>query len=216
MWPVALLPLSTGKPALGTDSSISIASLLDYVNEYFPDILPEDVLKHYGHDARPDGKLGNDALYQDRDTDSVSNRSLLANALEGVAQNDIERDKIQEYKGKIDLINSEERKLHELNAQIKEMSFAKGPRDTAKIRKLREDATKTANRISTYDKQLLRLEASAPLQKVLEREKKKAYQRAEKKGKERKWIRAVRSALAVGTALTVIYNTENPRKARVL
>ncbi len=107
-----------------TDSAISIADLLDLVNQYFPDILPEDVLKHYGYDARPDGDLGSDALYQDRADESVSNRSLLANALEGLAQNDIEKQKIQEYKEKIDLVNAEEKKLQELNAQIKELSFA--------------------------------------------------------------------------------------------
>ena len=123
-------------------------------------------------------------LYQNRTEDSVSNRSLLANALEGVAQNEIEKQKIQEYRGKIDLINAEEEKLSELNEQIKELSFAKGPRDTKKIRVLQFEARQTANRISTYDKQLLRLEASKPLQDVLTREKKMAYQRAEKKGKE--------------------------------
>lgn len=52
-----------------TDSTISIAELLDYVNAYFPDILPEEVLKHYGHAARPDGKLGKSVLYQDRSND---------------------------------------------------------------------------------------------------------------------------------------------------
>ena len=123
-------------------------------------------------------------LYQDRPDDSVSNRSLLANAFEGVAQNDIERQKVQEYKGKISLINSEERKLQKLNEQIKELSFAKGPKDTKKIRELQFEAQQTANRINTYDKQLLRLEASKPLQDVLTREKRMAYQRAERKGKE--------------------------------
>ena len=123
-------------------------------------------------------------LYQDRTDDSVSNRSLLANAFESVAKNDIERNKIQEYKSKIDLINSEEQKLGELNERIKELSFAKGPRDTKAIRDLQIEAKQTANRISTYDKQLLRLEASKPLQDVLAREKKLAYQRAEKKGKQ--------------------------------
>lgn len=49
-----------------TGSTISISELLDYVNEYFPDILPEDVLKHYGHEARPAGKLGESALYSER------------------------------------------------------------------------------------------------------------------------------------------------------
>lgn len=63
-----------------TDSTISISELLDYVNEYFPDILPEEVLKHYGYDARPDGKLGESALFSDRSADSFSNRSLLSNA----------------------------------------------------------------------------------------------------------------------------------------
>ena len=125
-----------------------------------------------------------DIRYSDRDTESVSNRSLLANAFEGVAQNDIEKQKIQEYKGKISLIESEERKLSELNQQIKDLSFAKGPKDTKAIRDLQFEAKQTANRISTYDKQLLRLEASKPLQDVLTREKKMAYQRAEKKGKE--------------------------------
>ena len=123
-------------------------------------------------------------LYSDRDTESVSNRSLLANAFEGVAQNDIERQKIQEYKGKISLIESEERKLQDLNQQIKDLSFSKGPKDTKAIRDLQFEAKQTANRISTYDKQLLRLEASKPLQDVLSREKKMAYKRAEKKGKE--------------------------------
>ena len=50
-----------------TDSNISIAELLDYVNKYFSDILPEDVLKHYGYTSRPEGVLGESALFQDRD-----------------------------------------------------------------------------------------------------------------------------------------------------
>ena len=123
-------------------------------------------------------------LYSDRDTESISNRSLLANAFEGMAQNDIERNKIQEYKSKIDLIEAEERKLQELNQKIKELSFSKGPKDTKAIRDLQFEAKQTSNRINTYDKQLLRLEASKPLQDVIAREKKVAYQKAEKKGKE--------------------------------
>ena len=62
----SLSPEITDKSATLTDSNISIAELLDYVNKYFPDILPEEVLKHYGHDARPDGKLGESALFSDR------------------------------------------------------------------------------------------------------------------------------------------------------
>ena len=124
------------------------------------------------------------ARFQDRDTDSVSNRSLLANAFEGLAKDDTERNKIREYKEHIALINEEERKLSELNAQIKELSFSQGPRDTKKIKSLRFDAAQAANRINTYDKILLRLEASKPLQDVLNREKRRAYKKAEERGKE--------------------------------
>lgn len=62
-----MLPRVYGeKSAPSTDSTISIAELLDNVNEYFPDILPEDVLRHFGHESRPEGKLGESALYSSR------------------------------------------------------------------------------------------------------------------------------------------------------
>lgn len=51
-------------PASLTDSDINIAGLLQYVNKYFPDVLPEEVLKHFGHSSRPEGKLGASALFQ--------------------------------------------------------------------------------------------------------------------------------------------------------
>lgn len=125
-----------------------------------------------------------DIRYSERDVDSVSNRALLANALESTVKNDIERKRLEEYKGQIERINAEEQKLRSLNAQIRELSFAKGPRDTKAIRDLQIEAKQTANRINTYDRQLLRLEAFQPLQNVLEREKKTAYQKAEQKDKE--------------------------------
>ena len=129
-------------------------------------------------------RVGVPIKYSDRDPDSVSNRSLLANALESVAQNDIERRKLEEYKGKIALIESEQAKLSEIRAKIKDLSFAKGPRDTEAIKKLRFAENQTANRINTYDRQLLNLEATTALKGVLEREKKMAYKRAEKRGKD--------------------------------
>ena len=54
-----------------TDSTISISDLLKYVNKYFPDILPEDVLRHFGHSERPAGKLGESARFQLKSTDST-------------------------------------------------------------------------------------------------------------------------------------------------
>ena len=125
-------------------------------------------------------------LYSDRPTESFSNRSLLANALESAAQNDIERDKLRQYKEKIDLINAEEQKLHELREQIKELSFAKGARDTERIKSLQFEATQAANRINTYDRQLLNLESTKALKGVLDREKAQARKRAEQKAEQRR------------------------------
>lgn len=126
-----------------------------------------------------------ESLYSDRDTDSVSNRDILANAFMDVAQNDFERVKIAEYQQQIKALDEDERKLRDIRAQLHDLSFSAGPRDNAKIRELREKATKLANRIGIQDKQLLRLEASKPLMAVLEREKKLAYSRASQKWEDR-------------------------------
>ncbi len=83
-----MLPDVTGTdaPAILTDSVIRIRSLLDYVNRYFPDELPESVLRHYNHDRRPEGKLGESALYQQRD-DVRTDRDVLSDAVDGDAAN---------------------------------------------------------------------------------------------------------------------------------
>lgn len=62
--PAGSLSPSTTVQSTGyfTGSAISIANYLDVVNKFFPDVLPEDVLKHYGYERRPDGVLGEDTL----------------------------------------------------------------------------------------------------------------------------------------------------------
>lgn len=132
-----------------------------------------------------DGRAFRSIMYSDRDIDSVSNRDILANAFMDVAQNDFERGKIAEYQQQIKAMDEDERKLRDIRAQLHDLSFSAGPRDNAKIRKLREKATKLANRIGNQDKELLRLEASKPLMAVLEREKKLAYSRASQKWEDR-------------------------------
>ena len=122
------------------------------------------------------------AMYSTRNTDS--NRSLLANALETTVQNDIEANKLKEYKEKIALIDAEHQKLAEINAQIKELSFSKGERDTAKLKSLRFDAVQAANRINTFDRQLLNLESTKVLKRVLEREKGLARKKQKQKNAE--------------------------------
>ncbi len=81
------------------------------IKEFASQSSMQKMKEKYGH--------GKTLRYQDRPTDSVSNRSLLANALEEVTQNDIERKRLQEYKDKIDYLNEQEKTLVELNEEIK-------------------------------------------------------------------------------------------------
>ena len=64
-------PGFAAKPLSVTDSTISISELLEYVNRYFPDILPESVLRHYGYSERPVGSLGESVLFSERDAESI-------------------------------------------------------------------------------------------------------------------------------------------------
>ena len=146
-------------------------------NYEFPQEVYDQLDKEFGE---------NKTKYSDRTTDSVSNRSLLANALEGTAQNDIERNKLKEYKGKIALIESEQAKLADVRKRANDIRFTKGrtAEETKKMKALDFEANQIANRINTYDKQLLNLESTKALKDVLQREKQMAYKRAEKKGRE--------------------------------
>ena len=160
---------------MGTGQTVLLKNIIP-LNKHYRD----EIFASYGENFAQE----DDIRYHERDVDAISTRSLLANALEAAAQNDIEKAKLNEYKAKIEEMDKQSEKLTELRSQIKELSFSKGPKDKAKISALRDEAIKTANRIDNYDKQLLRLEAAKPLQSVLEREKQKAMSRQKAKDAE--------------------------------
>jgi hypothetical protein len=137
-----------------------------------------------------------DTKLSDRDTDVVSNRTILANALENIAQNDVEKNKLKQYKDKIALIESEQKKLNEIRERANKLRFTKGrtPDETKQMRDLDFEANQTANRINTYDKQLLNLESTAALKGVLEREK--AMLRKRLKQQEKESIKAYKEKAA--------------------
>ena len=143
-------------------------------------------------------------LYSERDT---SNRTILANALEGVAQNDIEKNKLKEYKEKIDLINAEEKRLSEIQQQL----FTKGGVEPENRKALQFEAKQIANRINTYDRQLLRLEAAKPLQDVLTREKEMARKRQKQKDAEA--MRDYKEKVAKTTRELMTRHQESRKKA---
>jgi len=150
-----------------TGSYISIAQLLDFVNRFYPEILSADVLKHFGHDFRPEGNpkgIEKDVLYQQR---GKSNREILSEALESATQNEIEAKRLAEYKSKVEQADELQAHLSELQKQI----FGKADRNGQTVKELQDEIRKTNNRIDIIDKQLLRLEAMAPIQRILNREK---------------------------------------------
>lgn len=105
--PAALLPAITGKSATLTDSNISIANLLDFASVYFPDALPESVLRHYGFEARPEGKIGESALY----SRELENVELLRE------QNEALREKAEYWKGQTKRTTAENRTVRKADIE---------------------------------------------------------------------------------------------------
>lgn len=125
-----------------------------------------------------DFKAENKILYSTQETDPISNRHLLANAFEGISRSSVEYGMIQDYKRNIDKLNKLEEQLSDVNAEIRQLRFGKDvERDPERLRELEEKADGLAKEINKYDKRLINMEASDPLRKVLDRERKKARQK---------------------------------------
>ena len=121
--------------------------------------------------------VSTDLRYSERDPDSMDTRTVLSNALLDAAQNDVERKYIEDYQSKIQAMNEEQNRLNEIRNDIRNMTFGKAPHTTEHLKSLKEEATRLANRINIYDKQLLRIEAMKPMKAVIARETDKVKQR---------------------------------------
>ena len=159
----SLSPEITGLPATLTDSAISIRSLLGYVNRYFPDVLPESVLRHYNHDRRPDGKLGENALYQRRD-DTRTDRDVLSDAADGDAANVREMEMLREYREKLQKYSSLTRRLEQ------QRDLAQNAESKEERLKARNRADNLAAQVSRADAQLTRMQNAKPLRELVARE----------------------------------------------
>lgn len=146
-----------------TDSTISIRSLLDYVNQYFPDVLPESVLRHYNHDRRPEGKLGESALYQRRD-DTRTDRDVLSDAADGDAANVREMEMLREYREKLQKYSSLTRRLEQ------QRELAQNAESKEERLKARNRADNLAAQVSRADAQLTRMQNVKPLRELVARE----------------------------------------------
>ena len=163
----------------------NIAQFLQDVKSEFNDTFSNDVYSHLGM-QRKSSDFSENLLYSEQDSDKLTNRVLLANALESVAQNDIEKKRLEEYKDKLNTIYEAEKQLADIRKEANALRFKKGrtAAETQKLKSLDEEAGKIANRITVYDRQLFNLEATAALKGVLYREREKARKKANKKNKE--------------------------------
>ena len=200
----------------GWQNNRKTADYVEEIEQYFDNVTRKGKLiiatdpKIDLHEAYWETSIGNITKYSERE--NISNRTLLANALETVAQNDIEKSKLKQYKTKIGLMEQEEKKLSDIKAKVKELSFAKGHRNAERISNLQKTAKEIEGRINRYDKQLFHLEASDPLKKVLAREYEKAKKAKAKKYQESLGAYRKRSA---ETVRTIIQKNQESRKKAI-
>jgi hypothetical protein len=87
-------------------------------------------IRNYFNGARQSDLMRFHTMDSDRDPNAVSNRSLLANALESVAQNDIEKKYLEQYKETLHIVEASQKRLAEIRAKIDEAKFAPSLKDT--------------------------------------------------------------------------------------
>lgn len=125
-----------------------------------------------------------DTRYSTQQTDNITDRDMLANAFETISRSSAEYEMIQDYKSAVNTLNKMERELDEVNREIRDIRFGTGKWDAEKLKLLESKAKRLANDITKYDKQLLNMEASGPLRKVIEQERKKEAQKTKAHVKE--------------------------------
>lgn len=108
--------------------------------------------------------------YQPREQ-SVSDRQILANALERVAQNERERSILADYREKAAKMAFYERELSKREQKIADHRSGKAVLEPDKLRRAEVSAQKYAALISQQDERLLRLEKLKPLRDVVTRER---------------------------------------------
>lgn len=115
-----------------------------------------------------------------RDTDCISNRSLLYNASEEDTSNYIEKMYLTQYKQTVDQIEFKQTKLSEIREKIRE--FPSTEENSIEHKNLQAFASRIANTINELEHDLSNLEQTALLQRVLIRENQKLMERERELG----------------------------------
>lgn len=100
---------------------------------------------------------------------NTSSRAELADALSTLTQDEYEKRIIEDYKNAVADIDKAQARLDQVNADIKQILFTPGERDTQALENLNKEKAELEKQIGKYDKKLLQMEALAPLQKLQNR-----------------------------------------------
>ena len=162
------IPIRLGKYGLHSEVMENYDGVI-YGNEYIV-FSPEQIksVDNLNPTTNPDIR------YSDRDPSRLSNRERLVGALETVALNDYEKDIIKRYKDRLESITKDAELLKATNAQIRDLSFAPGPRDMDLLNKLKNNKQTLLNKIARQDARLLKIEAAQPLANLVNLEKRRA------------------------------------------
>lgn len=107
--------------------------------------------------------------YQARDPYQITDREILANAMDSVAKNKDELDVLQRYRARVAELSEKQYQLEKINARIVDTRNAGGSRD--EIIKDQNRAQILQNQIDRLDKQLQQRERAVAIQSMAKRER---------------------------------------------
>ena len=171
-----------------TDANGNEVATKTYYEKASAEEVKYDIKDFYKDGTLPEEKF----YYQKRNTDLSPNRELLANALESTIDTTTEEGqeqlkRLKEYKNSIKRIKTLEKQRADLVDKGMELMRKKGKsaEENAELKSIWEQTKSLEKKISLRDKELLRLEALKPIQRLLYREKAKAEKEAKKQGLEK-------------------------------
>lgn len=117
-----------------------------------------------------------------RDTELISNRSILYNASEEDITDFFESMYLSQHKQMVNQLESKQAKLSEIREKLDE--FPSTEKSSVEYKNLQAFASRVDNSIHKLDHDLSNLEQNVHLQRVLKREKQKLHKEAEQRGNE--------------------------------
>lgn len=117
-----------------------------------------------------------DIRHQLRDPDQVSDRELLANAMDDVAQNEAELDFVRRYRKQIEQLDQKQRELEQVGQEI--IQARKDGARKSDIAVLQEKSKILRKQLDRMDGKLLEFEAGKPLQAVVKRQRAELQEKA--------------------------------------